>query len=74
MVVGGSGSVGYSLNVDKGITTLAINLNLNSYIENIKNRVLLTLQKFYTFSKERYKHNKWNKNLLTDRVPCVKEK
>ena len=29
-----------SPNVDKGITTLAININLNSSMENIKNRTL----------------------------------
>ena len=29
-----------SPNVDKGITTLAISINLNSYIENFKNRTL----------------------------------
>ena len=28
------------LNVNKGITVLAININLNYYIENIKNRTL----------------------------------
>ena len=27
-------------NVGKGITTLAMNMNLNSYMENIKNRPL----------------------------------
>ena len=27
-----------SPNVDKGTTTLATNINLNSYMENIKNR------------------------------------
>ena len=35
-----SGSAVNSVNVDKGITTLAINLNLDSYIENIRNRTL----------------------------------
>ena len=29
-----------SSNVDKGITTLAMNINLNIYIENTKNRTL----------------------------------
>ena len=29
-----------SPNVDKGITTLAMNTNLNSYIEKTKNRTL----------------------------------
>ena len=29
-----------SPNIDKGITTLAMNENLNSYMKNIKNRIL----------------------------------
>ena len=37
-----------SPNVDKGITALAINISLNSYIENIE-------KKYHTFSKEHYK-------------------
>ena len=43
------------LNVDKGITTLAIEINLNSSIKDIKNRTVSTLQIFQTFSKEYYK-------------------
>ena len=50
--LGAGGPVVNSLNVNRGITTLTININLNSYIENIKNRTLKTLQTFYTFSKE----------------------
>ena len=38
--LGADGTVVNSPNVDKGITTLAINLNLNSYMKNIKNRAL----------------------------------
>ena len=34
------GTVVNSPNVDKGITTLAVYGNLNSYIKNIKNRIL----------------------------------
>ena len=55
--LGAGGPVVNSPNVDKGTTTLAMNINLNSYMENIKNRTLWTLQTFYNFSKERYKHN-----------------
>ena len=44
-------------NFDKGIITNAMNINLNSYMENIKNRTLQTLKIFYNFSKEHYKHN-----------------
>ena len=40
-----------SPNVNKEITTLAINIILNSYIENIKNKTLQILQIFHTFSK-----------------------
>ena len=47
-----------SPSVGKGITNLVINLNLNSYMENIKNRTLETLKTFHTFSKEHYKHNR----------------
>ena len=36
--LGVSGPVVNSVNVDKGITTLAINVNLDFYIENIRNR------------------------------------
>ena len=39
-IVGAGGSVVNSPNVDKGIATLTITINLNSYIENIKNRTL----------------------------------
>ena len=35
--LGASGPVLNFLNVDKRITTLAVNVNLNSYIENTKN-------------------------------------
>ena len=38
--LGAGGSVVNSPSVDKRITTPAINLNLNSYMENIKNRIL----------------------------------
>ena len=38
--IGAGGPVVNSSNVDKGITTLAININLNSYMEVIKNRTL----------------------------------
>ena len=41
--LGTGGPVVNSQNIDKGITTLPININLNSYIENIKNRTLETL-------------------------------
>ena len=37
---GAGGPVVNSPNVDLGITTLAKNLNLNSYMENTKNRTL----------------------------------
>ena len=56
--LGAGGPVVNSSSVDKGIATLAININLNSYIENIKNRTLKTLQTFHNFSKEHYKHDK----------------
>ena len=55
--LGAGGPVVNSPNVDKGITTLAMNINLNSYMENIKNRTLQTLQTVYNFSKEHYKHS-----------------
>ena len=51
------GPVVNSPNVDKVIATLAMNINLNSYMENIKNRILKTLQTFYNFLKEHCKHN-----------------
>ena len=51
------GPVVNSSNAGKRITTLGINLDLNSYIENIKNKTLQTLKSFHTFSKEYYKHN-----------------
>ena len=38
--VGADGPLASFSNVDKGIITLAINRNLNFYIENIKNRTL----------------------------------
>ena len=38
--LGAGGSVVNSPNVAKGITTLTINISHNSYIENIKNRIL----------------------------------
>ena len=69
--VDAAGPVVNSPNINKGIT-LAINLNPNSYMENIKNRTLQTLKTFRTFSKEHYKHNNDDKKLLT--VSCVKEK
>ena len=43
--------------VDKGITTLAININLNFYIEHTTKNYT-KLQAYHTFSKEHYKHNK----------------
>ena len=51
------GPVVNSSNAGKRITTLGINLHLNSYIENIKNKTLQTLKSFHNFSKEYYKHN-----------------
>ena len=47
-----------STNVDEGITTVAINLNFNSYMENIKNRTLQAWQ--------------WAQK-TGDSVSCVKE-
>ena len=47
--LGAGGPVVNSPNFDKGITTFAVYINLNSYIEKIKNT---------TFSKEHYKYNK----------------
>ena len=47
------------------ITTLAININLNSYIENIKIEIVNTTN-IHTFSKEHYKDNKYDKKLLTE--------
>ena len=38
--LGAGGPVVNSPNVDKGITTLAMDINLNSYMENIKIRTL----------------------------------
>ena len=38
--LGVGGPVVNSPNVDKGITTLAMNINLNSYMKNIKNKPL----------------------------------
>ena len=55
--LGADGPMVNSPNINKGITTLAINLNLKYYLENIKNRTLLTLKTFYTFLKEHYKYN-----------------
>ena len=52
--VGADGPLVSFSNVDKGIITLAINRNLNFYMENIKNRTSKTLQTFHTFSKEQY--------------------
>ena len=54
--LGAGGQVVNSPNVNKGITALGININLNSYIENIKNKILWTLQTFHTISREHYKH------------------
>ena len=54
--LGAGGPVVNSPNIDKGITNLAININLNSSKENIENRTLETLQTFHTFSQEHYKH------------------
>ena len=51
------GPVVNSSNAGKRITTLGINLDLNSYIENIKNKTLQTLKSFHISSKEYYKHN-----------------
>ena len=44
--LGAGGPVVNSPNVDKGIAVLAMNINLNSYTENIKNSTLQTLQTF----------------------------
>ena len=38
--LGAGGPVVNSTNVDKGINTLAMNINLNSYMESIKTRTL----------------------------------
>ena len=38
--LGAGGSVVNSANVNKGITALAININLNFYMENIKTNIL----------------------------------
>ena len=38
--LGAGGPVVNFPNVDKGVTTLAININFNSYIGNIENRTL----------------------------------
>ena len=38
--LGAGGPVVNSPNVDKEITSLAVNVNLNSYMENIENRTL----------------------------------
>ena len=46
------------------MATPAMNINLHSYMENIKNRTLETLQTFYNFSKEHYKHNNQDKKTL----------
>ena len=55
--LGAGGPVVNYPNVNKGINTFAMNVNLSLYMENIKNRPLYTLQSFYNFSKEHYKHN-----------------
>ena len=39
-------------NIDKQITTLAMNINFNSYVENVKNRTLQILRTFSTFQKD----------------------
>ena len=41
--LGAGGPVVNSPNVDKGITSFAMNVNLNSYMENIDNRQNRTL-------------------------------
>ena len=38
--LGAGGPVVNSPNVDKGSTTITMNIDLNSYLENIKNRTL----------------------------------
>ena len=55
--LGAGGPVVNSPNVDKVITTLAMNINLSSSMENINNRTLKRLETFYNFLKEHYKHN-----------------
>ena len=82
--LGAGGPVVNSLNVNRGNTTLAININLSSYIENIKNKTLKALQTFHTFSKECVTYitnrtkNYWQsvmpqkKRNTAHKVPCVK--
>ena len=41
--LGAGGQVVNSPNVNKGITALGININLNSYIENIKKKNIMNL-------------------------------
>ena len=64
--LGAGGSAVKFANVNKGITTLAININLNSYTEDTKNKI------------EHYKHyNHFNhfKGLKSaDRVSCIKKR
>ena len=67
--LGADGPVVNSPNIDKGITALTININLNFYIEDIKHR---TLQTFHTFSHITNITN-WTKK-TADRVSSVKEK
>ena len=49
--LGAGGFLANHPNVDKGITAIAINVNLISYAENIKNS---TIQTVHTFSGEHY--------------------
>ena len=49
--VGADGPLVSFSNVDKGIITLAINRNLNFYMENIKNRTSKHYKHFTPFQK-----------------------
>ena len=58
--LGAGGPVKNSLNIDKAITTLAINTNLKSYIEDIANRTKSYWQSVMRGRKEK---------LLTNAMP-----
>ena len=81
--LGAGGQVVNSPNVNKGITALGININLNSYIENIKKKILWTFQTFHTISREHYKHKQdkkleaqchaSKKKKVTEKFSCAKK-
>ena len=71
MVVGASGPVVNSPYVNKGITTLATNINLNSYVENIKNKHYKLYKYFTPFQNIT---NITNRKKTADSVLCVKER